>query len=336
MFMEFGNDKSRIIRGIAIILMVTGHSCPGLVIPFAVPLFSFLIGYGYAFAHERTFRHGLKRTWHLLSHYWFVLLGVCMPLALLYGHFNFSGTGLLLNMIGLAPDYNWFCWFVAFYILVMAVMPWVSRLVDVWGLKGVVLVSLGGALLWWSTLWLAEDLNNATMWTVNRFFRYMPVIAVGYWLARFKIVGRLRFRAGVWTGLAALLLGLGLYMCRMFDAVKMLDAVLAPAVSLCVAFFFTGMAAGPWLLARTGGVLALVLTDLGVKSMHIWFLHALFIMHCTRGAFSFLDPLVVSDGMRWVVVLGASWVLASVTMPAFKGFKALGRAGRRLPLPGAR
>lgn len=49
---DFGPDKSQILRGLAIIFMITLHNDTLPEFKICVPIFTFLVGYGYAFAKE--------------------------------------------------------------------------------------------------------------------------------------------------------------------------------------------------------------------------------------------------------------------------------------------
>lgn len=134
---DFGPDKSQILRGLAIIFMITLHNDTLPEFKICVPIFTFLVGYGYAFAKEKNLRHGLKRSWHLLSHFWLILLGLFLPVAIWKGDYEPTIGNVLLNMFGLESNLNWYSWYIYFYIFAMLAMIPASRLIKRFKLYGV-------------------------------------------------------------------------------------------------------------------------------------------------------------------------------------------------------
>lgn len=297
----FGNDMSRIVRGIAIILMVMGHSLPGKIIGFAVPLFTFLVGYGYAFAKQHTLGNSFKRIWHLLFSYWIVLLCVCLPAALISYPRPIPLSEIGLCLFGLNGRLNFFSWYVYFYIFTMLCLPAASRVIDRYGFKGAIILCAvcGGVVL--AILGVPDYDANIFLRVGYRCFRYFPIALSGYWLAKFGIFAKLRYRVRPVMAFVALAMMVGIYFCRGWEYARIFDFVWAPLFGACVgvAFHFPFM--------RFPGRF---LTSMGMKSMNIWFLHALFFTHSTKGL---LDPLV--DWIDWrplfiIAVLALSYVMA--------------------------
>lgn len=201
--LAFGNDMSRIVRGIAVTLMVTGHSLPGKIIPFAVPLFSFLVGYGYFFAREKTLRHAAKRIWHLLSHFWLILFGICIPAAIISWPDSIKISEVLLNMFGLCGRFNFYCWYIYFYIAAMCMMPLISSIINRHGLKATIGISLFFGLACLAIYnWLGNYLTTGSpniVSVVYRCFRYMPIVTMGYWLAQSSFFSRIPIKKGLWS-----------------------------------------------------------------------------------------------------------------------------------------
>ncbi len=298
--LQFGNDMSRIVRGIAIIMMVTNHCYPGKIIPFAVPLFTFLVGYGYAFARQRNYLHSLKRVWHLLSGFWIILFGICVPVAIFYTHYKFELRQLALNMFGLWPGFNFYCWYIYFYIFAMALMPLLSRVVDRFGLAGaLVLVALfGGAYfaiphLTASKHFLVGDLRRCCQW--------MPLLIAAYYLASRRIYSLLRYHPGWKSALIALTVMIATYLLRYYEAIRTADLITVP--------IFTGATAMLFHSVRMKWV-SVILTELGLKSMNIWFLHALFFTFSTRKLFLPLISWAAWPPLRILAVLAISYMMA--------------------------
>ena len=162
-YINFGPDKSQILRGLAIIFMITLHNDTLPEFKICVPIFTFLVGYGYAFAKEKNLRHGLKRMWHLLSHFWLILLGLFLPVAIWKGGYEPTIGNVLLNMFGLESNLNWYSWYIYFYIFAMLAMIPASRLIQRFklpALGALIVVSLGLCAAihlipdWSSNVWL--------------------------------------------------------------------------------------------------------------------------------------------------------------------------------------
>lgn len=301
--LEFGNDKSRLVRGIAIILMVTGHTLPGTVISFAVPLFSFLVGYGYAFARERNLRHGLKRSWHLLKEYWIILFGICLPTALIFYPRPIPIWEIVLGMFGLFPRLSFFSWYVYFYIFAMALMPAVSRMIDRYGWRGVVTASLisGGIMLVMEHLQTVNP--HIVFGAAYRCFRYFPIVMGGYWLAHFKIFSRINVPSAWWTAPLALAAMVSIYFTRGWEYAKILDLMWAPLFAA-----LTAVALSPGYLWPVRKLLTLF----GIQSGKIWFLHALFITHCTKVLFGRLVDWITIPACKVIAILLLSYAMAVI------------------------
>ncbi len=98
--LSFGKDKTAILKGIAIIMMIIHHCTCGSgwydwFIPameerffvvyingsavFCVAIYAFLVGFGGSFSKTRNARYSLSHIWKLLLPYWIVLLLFSLP-----------------------------------------------------------------------------------------------------------------------------------------------------------------------------------------------------------------------------------------------------------------
>lgn len=296
MTLKFGNDLSRIVRGIAIIMMVVNHSLPGRITGVAVLLFTFLVGYGYAFAREHSIRHSLGRVWHLLRGYWFVLLGVCLPAALLGWNGHLHADEVAKGLFGLDPTLNFYSWYVWLYICLMAVLPWCAGAIDRYGLRALVpLVAVCVAGRFGAQLWdayAARYLLKLATW--------LPVALVAYYVAHGRLIERISVPRHPLTAVVAVAAMVGVYFLRTIPAAQWADALLAPVIAVAVAAIFGLYALTP---------LRAVLTELGLKSMNIWFLHALFFTYSTRDTFG-----LVVGWIAWKPLWIAAVILLSYLM----------------------
>lgn len=331
---DFSNDISRIVRGIAVVMMVIGHSLPGKITPFAVPLFSFLVGYGYEFAKEHSLRHSAQRIWHLLSHFWFILFLVCIPAALISWNGDILLSEIGLNMFGLSGRFNFYCWYIYFYIAAMLMMPPLSRLINCYGIKATLIIATlfglaAGAIYLWLGNWLTTGRTNIIS-VLYRCFRYMPIVVMGYWLAHYRILARIKLKKHPLIPISCLAGLAGLYMLRGLPYVQWLDLIWAPVTGCLLAGIFNLYALVP---------LRIIWTELGMKSMGIWFLHALFFTHSTRNLFRPLINWIPSDNwlpqVQWLVkdcirivaIIILSYLMAAIIDYAFAQSKRLTSKG---------
>lgn len=301
--LAFGNDMSRIVRGIAIILMVCGHSLPGKVNAFAVPLFSFLVGYGYNFARERSLAHGLRRIWHLLKSYWIILFGICLPVALAtYPLHLIKWDETLLCAFGLNGRLNFFSWYIYFYIFAMMVMPWLSRLIDKPHRRGVIyliaICAVCGLGVW--ALSYADPKDKLAS-VAYRCLRYLPIVLAGYYLASRNLFSHISYRRG-WIGaMVGLALMVSIYFLRGWAPVLVIDLIWAPLFAAGTSMLFGSLTLAP---------LRLLLTEMGLKSMNIWFLHALFFTHATKKVFGLFTDWIPWRWLFIIAVLALSYLMA--------------------------
>lgn len=149
--LRFDKDMTLILKGVCIIMMIIHHCAGGedlwnislkesnsiiekiMSMCSAVGIYTFMVGYGYAFAKKKDFKDTLNRIVRLLIPFWVILFIFTIPVA--YSSMNLQL--FILNMFGINSVYNWFSWFVSFYIFSMIVLPLIGKLIDnkpvVWG-----------------------------------------------------------------------------------------------------------------------------------------------------------------------------------------------------------
>lgn len=299
----FGNDMSRLLRGLAIILMVTNHCYPGVLIPFAVPLFTFLVGYGYAFARKKNIRHSVSRIWHLLRGFWIILFGICLPVAVFYTHYRFTWFKFVLDMFGIWRGFNFYCWYIYFYIFAMILMPVLSRLIDRFGLTALILLAVGFGAGYLGVDSIDNYAKNMWLDALHRCMQWMSLVLTAYYIASNNLYARIRFRHGVLSGIIAFLVMAGVYMARYFEIVRVADLITVPVFSAAFAALFQSFRMR---------ILPPVLTELGIRSMNIWFLHALFFSYSTRKFFLPVVSWATWPPLRVTAILTASYLMAVI------------------------
>ncbi len=215
-------------------------------------------------------------------------------------------------MFGLWPGFNFYCWYVYFYILAMIVMPPLSRLIDKYNMKALIPM----ILLFCGTYFLIEFhpgfQSNQWLDKFGRFCKLMPIVVAAYWLAKRQIFGKIKITPGGWAAIGAVGVICVAYLVRAIIPHNSLDFLICPIFAGGFAILFDSFdAIGSW-IAKAGVWLRVLFTDLGMKSMHIWFLHSLFLAHSTKGLFSFLTPLYANPVSKVAAILLASWLLAKL------------------------
>lgn len=206
-----------------------------------------------------------------------------------------GGDILLLNMVGVNSQLNWFSWFVAFYIYAMIVMPFVGRLIDrkpiLWSAVCIGIFFAGEVAL--HELYPEYTEND---WT-QRFFDCLlqsPCMVLGYLFARKEWFTKIQIWQSKYMSLLAFLLISGIFIVRNIKGAIIgfnLDFVCAPL------FIFSALVIANQQKCR---VVSNVLTLLGGASVYMWFFHALFFITSTRWLY---QPLVAVSDSLWIVTL---------------------------------
>lgn len=309
--LDFGKDKTAIIKGWAILFMIILHCASpgnwdiplrefentGLVhfmgtFKLCVGIFTFMVGYGYAFSKTKDLKYSLVHIRKLLIPFWVILFIFTLPVC-----YNQIGGGkiLLLNMVGVNSQLNWFSWFVAFYIYAMIVMPFVGRLID---RKPILWSAVCIGIFFAGEIALHELYPNYTEndWTQRLFdcLVQSPCMVLGYLFARKQWFTKVHLPQSKYMSLLAFMLIMGIFIVRNMKGAIIgfnLNFVYAPL------FIFAALVIANQLKCR---FVSNVLTVLGNTSVYMWFFHALFFTACTRWLY---QPLVAISNSLWIVTL---------------------------------
>ena len=272
------------IKGIAILIMIMHHF---IVIPFSefpylitlfgyackicVAIYAVLSGYGYYFAKEKTIKYGLKKIWGLLQIYWITLFTLFIPAAIL-GGWKLTLKQLIVQMFGLLANLNWFAWYVFFYIFCMLVMPilceynvfrfkpWINlcMMIVVPYILEVILYSI------------PNYENNTLIHDLFSCFLYFPCFLIGYWMAKNKIIDKVRNFKILCNPIICILFILSVFAIRIVVrsiAEFQLDVFYAPILICSFAILFE---------KKDYVIISPILDTLGKYSTGIWFFHAVF------------------------------------------------------------
>lgn len=313
----FGKDKTAIIKGFAIVFMILLHVFGGAgwyendipmnhnegLIRFmhsfqiCVGIFVFMIGYGYAFSKKKDFSYSVKHVKQLLTAFWTVLFLFAVPASLGTLHSSKLGGArlLYLNMFGIDETLLWVSWFVFLYIWAMIVMPFMGRIIDrkpyLWTIILIVLSFAAQFVVWC----FVPDFNNHPWWhALFVCLSWTPIILLGYLFARKEWFQKIRI-PNHWSVpiIATALVFVVLWLKMVLPGIKILnfDIIYAPVIILCILVVFSQIK--PKYLSK-------IMTELGDKSVYMWFVHALFFTAATRPVY---HQFVMISNNLWIVAL---------------------------------
>lgn len=312
--LAFGKDKTAIIKGIAIVFMIIHHcGSSDIVYTFklCVGIFTFMVGYGYAFAKVRDWYYSLQHIKKLLIPFWIILFVFTFPVMFLQGNLITGGLGkIILNLFGINSEYNYFSWFVAFFIYAMIVMPLMSRLIDRRPIIATaVLIIIAFALEaavhsipGWSENDWTQRTFDCLLCTLGMLLGYL--FAHERWYTSIKVPKH-------WSMIiVAILLFALAFMFRSYKESVMgfnLDFFYAPLFILAVLVIFN--------LYKLP-VLSRTLTKLGNVSVYMWFFHALFFTSVVSDVYSpivkIFDNLWIFTIWTIVITFVCSWLIMKI------------------------
>lgn len=198
-------------------------------------------------------------------------------------------------MLGLSSTLCWVSWFVYFYIWAMIIMPFAGRLIDrkpiVW--TPILMVIAYAFMVVVHKFVLPANTND---WTQALFDCLLntPLMLLGYAFARLKVYEKVKVPA-TWTTVAISIVVAALVLiARAYTpgAISLITKLIyAPLMILCILAIFT---AKPLKLASK------VMSELGDKSVYMWFFHALFFTAATRPVYQHF--VMISDNL-WLIAL---------------------------------
>ena len=258
-------------------------------------IFTFMVGYGYAFSKNKDLKYGLIHIRKLLIPFWIILIIFTLPVC--YSQIG-GGNMLFLNMIGINSRLNWFSWFVAFYIFAMIVMPFVGRLIDQKPLF-YSLVCIGAFFTGEVALYEFYPNYTENDWTQRLFdcLLQTPCMILGYLFAKQHWFTMIHIPQSKYMSLLAFFLIVGILIARSLKSAFWgfnLDFFYAPL------FIFSVLIMTNQLSNR---IVSKVLTILGNTSVYMWFFHALFFTKVTRELY---QPFVAVSDSFWIVT---SWTI---------------------------
>lgn len=321
--LKFGKDKTAIIKGIAILMMILLHCCcgPGWYdkeipalqnasfvafingsLKICVAIYAFLVGFGYSFCKDRDIRYSLKHIWKLLVPYWIILLGLSLP----FCNKEIGWEGIILSMFGIEGSLSWVYWFVYFYIFQMLTLPILTRIID----KKPFLLTLFFMMGFLGIKGVMHFYHiESNIWTdaVSACCIYSPIVLEGYLFGKEKLFTRITLPANWPMVIAASCTIVFVPIFRSFGLSFVTEWVMVPVFIIAVLYLFT---------AYELPVSSKILSACGNNSVYMWFVHGLFFTGTIRWFWQRF--ILISDNLviisLWTIVLtfGVSWVLKTL------------------------
>ena len=337
-FVIFNKEMTSIVKGVAIIFMMLLHFyTPGgydvlldysrslygwhYMFKICVGMFVFMVGYGYSFSRTKDLAYAVGHIKKLLIPFWTVLFVFTLPVCFRQVLHDDPLT-LFYNLFGIDSRYNWYSWFVYFFIYAMLVMPFISRFIDRKPVRNamiviailIVLTALLHEMPRFAMLLFGAKMepvsDSRPLMALYNCLMVSPGMVLGYLFARNGYFERVRIdgHQRLVTLLLCSLVVVASFVLRhvviMHFKWFQMDFVYAPFIIGAVAVLFSKF---QWKAARR------VLVKLGELSVYIWFLHALFFTESVRWLYQ--PVITVSTDVNIVALWGmaittaASWII---------------------------
>lgn len=291
-------EKSTMIKGIAIILMIAHHlfAFPERILEpseyFSIPIFDnsiayyigvfsricvgiylFLSGYGLyiKYSNEKNFKWILKKIKSFLVNYWLVIGLVFIPLGIILGKYNISIKELILNATCIKISFITSWWFVRIYIELLLIFPIIIKLSKISLFNNIVTFVIIPIIF----TKMRIDLNfisNPLLNVIYEITTYIPLIGNGVIFAKFDLFSKF----------------------NMVENKINLDKVLVNLFILIIVFiirtikpglFYMDLLFVPFFIYSTINLINLncfirvktVLLYLGVNSTNLWLIHDILI-----------------------------------------------------------
>ncbi len=347
MQVAFTKDKTLVLKGIALLLMIMHHTCVPTywaaegttvftelgyfqsVTKMCVYIFAFLVGYGFFCSSNKTVKYSLKRCLLLLVPFWVMLLGMFVPLSVGTGTFpsvvgdNFpkAALNIVYNMFGISESLNWYSWFIAFYIFSILSLPYVHKLIERFPKYGWIAVFLGSYVVECVVRLIPGWDGDNPLHAFFFFTTLFPVVLMGYMCARWNKEGEIPswFEGKNRIPLAIL---------TIFVALAIM-AIKIPTFGFCLQALYT-----PFLIFAIVGIsnaltpryITKGLIKIGELSMYMWFFHAVFFtttvnLYTKALVFEPFNCFLWTLLMTFILTYIGSWIIKKLLTPIIQKIK---------------
>lgn len=329
-YVRFDRDMTNIVKGFAILFMVKLHSYAGDFV-YEVPLnydhafmfahdgfnicvglFTFMIGYGYAFSRTKDLRYGWQHIKKLMIPYLAIFFLFILPTC--YREFFSSGWEMMLyTLTGLEVTFYYYNWFVYVFIYAMLVLPAITRFIDKKPLRNTVIAIVAFYLLEvFAHFFIMPYLNKTFHFFLFNCLTLTPIILLGYLFAHEHYYERIRLD-NLSKPLVLVVSLLALF------AMIYLDSKLRVGFGMVFEFFYAPIAIGAIAVLFSKfdfGFFRKIMIKVGWASMYIWFLQALLFTPIVRTVYqpiiTIFDDINLVAIWAFVVLFFTAWILRSV------------------------
>jgi len=327
-YIRFDKQMSSIVKGCAILFMMMLH-CYGKeyavslnydfavfshfngVFKICIGIYSFMVGFGYAFSKNKDWHYSIQHIKKLLVPFWVILFVFTLPLC--YQEVIDRGiVSFIYELFGISSHFNWYSWFVYFFIFAMIVMPLVSRFIDHKPLINTLFSVAGSYLICVAVHSIPGSMENKPLLALFNSLMMTPIMLLGYLFAHehyYEKINIGRYPRYITIVMSLILIVLVFVVRRRRWAILafQLDFFYAPLVIFGIVVIFS--------LIRWQPV-KILFSKLGEVSVYMWFLHALFF---TEAVAWFYQPMItIFDNVNLVVIWAitltffVSWLLKSI------------------------
>lgn len=260
------------------------------VLKICVGIYTFMVGYGYAYAKRKNFSYSCHHAKKLLIAFWTILLGLALPAG--YNQLS-GGEELLLNMFSIKSTLCWVSWFVHFYLWAMIVMPFIGRLIDKKPIVFSIIFIIGAFL---SEVALHQFIpgykHNNWLQVLFNCLLQTPCMILGYLFSRKQWFQRISVpQHWAVAFVAILIITLTLWIRYKFRSIYgfNMDFFYAPLVIFSILVIFN---------QYKMTYFSRIMKELGDKSVYMWFFHGLFFTAATR---SIYQPFILISDNLWII-----------------------------------
>lgn len=312
-------DATNVIKGVALIFMFIHHFftfpqwyIDGISYPYllefaqwaqaptkiCVPIFAFLTGYFYYYTKNKTMRYSIKKSTDVWLNYLIVFAILLIP-AVLLGVYDFSAKNLILELLGAKLPTMFFCWYVAFYIISMLVLPLYAKLSEKYPAFTFVLFTLLTV-----TIYIIMDMvlfgSAREFMQIIESLVWFPCIALGFIFAQYGIFYQFMNLINTKNRLLNTLIGFAFIIFALYSRVFCIDAMtlhrLIISEPVSAVFFIFGI----MVIYHNTNHKAIYkpLSIIGKYSLTMWFVSCIFFNQCKAFTQPILylpkDPLLVT------------------------------------------
>lgn len=327
---ELSRNFTSYLKGIAIVFMIIHHAfgfpewyidslCyPSLsiVVPYirqltviCVGIFAFLTGYTYALHNVKNYKYSIKKTSAFLVNYWIVYAPLLI-IAIIFCNYNFNLSVTLKEMFAIERPIMNFCWYVAFYICAMLIMPMYTKIIKINHFISDLLLAAVFVVVF----------DKLCPYSIVLYYirEYMPILICGYIIGKYNIFAYICDK--IKNNNRKVLIVFGLLTIILSFAIQTFktEFLTVNISAYSVPIFVLGLYLTEFYKIR---ILDKIILFLGKHSMNIWFVHCIFYSRATYMVFQKYAYLPKNPILVTVWILTLCSVASMLLLPIQKSMR---------------